>query len=111
MRRRGLAVGEPLAIVMGHDGTGRSLKIRGPEPVAEVERIRGNMLRGRLPSWERVVVMTVQDGSMRAFVLVPGPDENEIGLGPFFVRGRFAVESAAYTGKKAQELWKGTEVG
>lgn len=82
------------------------------EPVAEVQRIKGNCLRGRLPSWQRVVVMTTGEaGSRRAFVLKPGPEENEIRHGPFYVRGRFLIVEKANATKAADRLWDETETG
>ena len=100
----------PLEIVMGHQ-PGASLKIRAAESVSEVQRVRGNILRGRLPSWRRVVVMTTADGgSRRAFVLEPGPQENAIEHGPFSVRGCFVVKAKFNSARGADEAWKGTAV-
>lgn len=97
---------------MGHDGSGRSLKIRASEPVAEIARVGGNVLRGRLPSWQRVVVRTgAQGGSVRAWVLEPGPDEDAIEHAPFRVLGRFRVVASANSSREAERLWKETEVG
>ena len=100
-----------LTAVAGHDGTGNGLKIRGPEPLSEVERLAQSVLRGRIPSWERVVVLTFAPGNSRhAFVLEPGPNENEIRHGTFYVRGRFAVVARANTAIRADRLWRETEV-
>lgn len=100
-----------LAVVAGHDGTGNGLKIRGPEPLGDVERLGQSVVRGRLPSWERVVVLTFAPGnSRRAFVLEPGPHENAIRHGDFSVVGRFRVVARVNAAKAADELWKSAEV-
>lgn len=100
-----------LSVVAGHDGEGNGLKIRGPEPLSEVEHVGRAIVRGRLPSWERVVVLTFAPGnSRRAFVLEPGEHENAIRHGPFSVVGRFRVVEKAKTARKADALWKSTEV-
>lgn len=102
---------QALEIVMGHDGTGWSLKVKTHERIGEVERIAGNVNRGRLRSWGRVAVMTVAPGgSRRAFVLEPGAEENEIKHGSFYVRGRFAIVEKANDAATADELWKSAEV-
>jgi hypothetical protein len=104
-------VGEALEIVIGHDGTGWSLKVKTHERIGEVERVAGNVHRGRLRSWARVVVMTVAPGgSRRAFVLEPGPDENELRHGAFSVRGRFVIVEKANAAKAADRLWDETVV-
>ncbi|MBX3216933.1 MAG: hypothetical protein KF850_33180 [Labilithrix sp.] len=100
-----------LDIVMGHDGEGRSFKIRSPEPLSSVERVKGNVLRGRLPSWRRVVVMAVAPGgARRAWVLEPGLGENAIEHAPFAVRGRFAVVAETSSPRAADRLWRDTAV-
>src|SRR5262249_26690641 len=80
----------PLDILLGQT-KGVSLKVRGPAHVETLERISANVLHGRLEHWKRVVVKTTADGSLRAFVLEPGSDENELAHGPFRVSGRFAI--------------------
>lgn len=111
MLRRGSAVSDALEIVMGHDGAGWSLKVKTHERIGEVEPIAGNVHRGRLRSWARVVVMTVAPGgSRRAFVLEPGPGENEIAHGAFSVRGKFAIVEKANAARAADEIWRSTEV-
>lgn len=100
---------DPLDVVMGHE-KGASLKIKPSLP--EAERIAGNRLRGTLPKWKRVVVMTTGDGgSRRAFVLEPGPEENELTHGPFSVKGRFVVRDTINSSKRAGEVWDEAEVG
>lgn len=104
-------LGGPLDIVMGHGG-GRSLKIRSAAPVGDLERLEGNRLRGRLPKWKRVVVMTTAaGGGRRAFVLEPGPEETELTHSPYAVRGRFVVAEKANSPKAADKLWDEAEVG
>lgn len=100
---------DPLDVVMGHE-KGTSLKIKPSLP--ETERISGNRLRGTLPKWKRVVVMTTGDGgSRRAFVLEPGPEQNEFTHGPFSVKGRFVISERANSASKADEFWKSADVG
>lgn len=100
----------PLEIVMGHEA-GASLKIRAATEIDVVERVEGNRLRGRLTTWRRIVVMTTgEGGSRRAFILSPGPNENELRHGPYSVRGRFDIVEKANAPKMADEVWRSAEV-
>lgn len=100
-----------LDVVAGHDGTGNGLKIRGPEPLCDVERVERAVVRGRLPSWQRVVVLTFSPGnSRRAWVLEPGEHENAIRHGDFYVVGNFRVVAREKAAREADRLWKETEV-
>lgn len=102
--------GGPLEIVMGH-AKDLSLKVRSSEPVEPVERVEGNIVKGALEHWKRVVVMTTGvGGSKRAFVLEPAAEDNEVTFGPFSVRGRFVVAEKANAAKKAEQIWKDGEV-
>jgi hypothetical protein len=96
--------GAELDVVLGHE-KGLGLKIRPSLP--KVERLAGNRMHGRLErGWKRAVVMTTgQGGTRRAFVLEPGPEENEIKHGAFAVRGRFVVAEKGNTPSKADEIW------
>lgn len=101
---------EPLELVLGHT-KGASLKVRGAEDVETIERVSGNIVRGRLNRWKRVIVMTTGDaGKRRAFVLEPGADENEITHGPFKVRGRFTIAEKINSAKRADEVWSAADV-
>ena len=63
-----------------------------------------------LHEWQRVIVQTKgEGGTRRAFVLEPGPTENELAHGPFSVKGRFVINEKANSPKRADEVWK-TEV-
>jgi excisionase family DNA binding protein len=106
---RAALVGGPLEIVMGHTADAR-LKVKAFEPIAPLGRVEGNVVRGRLKTWKRVVVMTVSESGKRAFVLDPGTEDNEITFGPFSVRGRFVVKEKANSAKAAEQVWAAYEV-
>ncbi len=97
----------PLEICMGSE-TGASLNVKAPNPI-EIVSQSGRTHQGSVSRWRRVVVRTTEaGGSKRAFVIVPGAEENEIKHGTFHVRGRFDIVEKSNNPKKADELWKTT---
>jgi len=109
-RGRARELGGPLEIVMGHT-KGASLKVKCNEPIEPMGRLDGNVLRGRLRRWKRVVVMTTgEGGTKRAFVLDRGDADNAIEHGPFSVRGRFVIKEKANSSKSAEQVWAVYEV-
>lgn len=96
-----------LDVSMGNK-SGASFSVRCAQPVAHVER-DGTVLRGRIPQWKRVLVKTTGvGGSVRLWILAPGPEANEIAFGEFYVRGRFAIADHSNNPRKVAELWKRT---
>lgn len=96
-----------LDVCMGNQG-GSSLSVRSANPVSGIQR-DGDILRGRITRWKRVLVRTVGVGGMSCvWVIEPGPDENEIRFGGFFVRGRFAIVDRSNNTRKVAQIWKKT---
>lgn len=94
-----------LDVVMGHE-LGAALRIKSETVLTDVERLGGNVLRGKLVNWAHAMVMTSGVGrSRRAWLLVPGEEEKEIVHGSFSVRGRFEVLEQANAARAAQALW------
>lgn len=92
---------------MGHEG-GASLSVRSANPVAGIQR-DGDVLRGRITKWKRVLVRTIGVGGLsRLWIIEPGPDANEIRFGDFFVRGRFAIADQSNNVRKVEQIWKRT---
>jgi hypothetical protein len=102
-----MAEDNPLEVCMGNHG-GASLSVRSANPVGGIER-DGDVLRGRIGRWSRVLVRTIGvGGSSRVWVIEPGPDQNEIRFGDFFVRGRFAIVDHSKNARKVEQIWKKT---
>lgn len=101
--------GHELDIVLGH-APGQSLRVRAATGVDTVERVEGNIVRGRVAKWERVVVLTTRGQNKRAFVIEPADEDGDITHGPFHVRGRFRVVERANASKKAGELYDASDV-
>jgi hypothetical protein len=88
-----------LEVRMG-SATGASLSVKAKDAI-DVD--------GRISSWKRVVVRTTgEGGKRRAWVLVPGTEENQIAHDEFFVRGRFTIAASSNNPRTADELWKTT---
>jgi hypothetical protein len=47
-------------------------------------------------------------GSTRVWVIAPGPDENEIRFGEFYVKGRFVIADQSNNVRKVEQIWKKT---
>jgi hypothetical protein len=98
----------PLEVRMG-SASGASLSVKSKHPILIDEQI-GKASHGQITSWTRVLVRTTgEGGSKRAWVLVPGPEDNQIAHDEFFVRGRFTIAETTNNPKKADEIWKGTQ--
>lgn len=96
-----------LDVCMGN-AAGASLSVRAAKPVAQLTR-EGEILRGRIPSWTRVLVRTMGvGGSKRVWILEPGAEENEIRFGEFYVRGRFVVTDQSNNPRTVDRIWKKT---
>lgn len=99
--------GNVLDVCMG-TRAGASLSVRAATPVADLTR-EADVLRGRVLRWKRVLVRTTGvGGSKRVWVIEPGPDENEIRFGEFYVRGRFAIADQSNNPRTVDRLWKKT---
>lgn len=102
------AAAAALEVRMG-SATGASLSVKAKHPIDVDEQI-GNVNHGRISSWKRVVVRTTgEGGKKRAWVLVPGADENQITHDEFFVRGRFTIAMSANNPRSADDVWKSTQ--
>lgn len=100
--------GAPLEVRMG-SAAGASLSVRAKHPIKVDEQI-GNVNHGHVSPWRRVVVKTTgEGGKTRAWVLVPGSEDNQIAHDEFFVRGRFTIAMSTNNPRSAIEMWKSTE--
>jgi hypothetical protein len=97
----------PLHVKMG-DSPGTSFHVRSPVPIVE----------GVIPTWKRVVIRTTgkvtfdekpPEKRVRAWVIVPGTEENEIEHRGFYVRGRFDIVEQENNPRLATELWRTTQ--
>lgn len=62
---------------------------------------------GTISPWRRVAVYSaVNDKPGRLMVLEPAEDENELALGPLFVRGKFAIAEKVNNARQAREVWE-----
>jgi hypothetical protein len=86
---------------------GKAMRFRGPGDLQDLERIEGNIVQGRLSSgWARAAVLSGGAGDDRFWELEPGPAENTIRWGPFFVTGRFREVRRENNARRAREAWK-----
>ena len=98
-----VAAAPPLEVRMG------SLSVKAKHPIKVDEQI-GNVNHGQISPWKRVVVRTTgEGGKKRAWVLVPGTEDNQIAHDEFFVRGKFIVHDSTNNPRGADQLWKSTE--
>jgi hypothetical protein len=96
-----------LEVCMGNNA-GATFSVRSANPVADLSREAG-VLRGKISQWKRVLVRsTGVGGSTRVWVIAPGPDENEIRFGEFYVKGRFVIADQSNNVRKVEQIWKKT---
>jgi excisionase family DNA binding protein len=100
--------GEPLKVRIGNvDGYGFRIKALGG--LSREERPAPNVVEAELLRWSRVAIIAGGEGKHRFFVLEPAEDENELAVGTFYVRGKFAIAAKQNNPRKAREAWDAFE--
>ena len=98
------AAGE-LLVRMGHR-SGISLRVKHPGVLRAKARVDGNIVEGKVDTWRRVVVLSRIEDKTRLFILEPGSGDEELEVGPFFVRGPFRIAERENDAERAAEAWK-----
>lgn len=96
--------GEPLQVRIGNTA-GYSFRIKALGGLSKEERPDAHILEAELLRWSRVGIIAGGEGKHRFFVLEPAEDENELAVGTFHVRGKFAIVEKINNPRKAREAW------
>lgn len=95
----------PLEVCMGNvEGT--SFRVRMAGELQDKENAGGHKVTGRITAWHRIGVISGGGGRHRFFEIEPSDEENEIKLGPFYLRGKFRFVRKVNGEEAARDAWK-----
>lgn len=87
---------------------GRSFRFRIHGGQLRETSREGKRIEGEVDAFDRVAIIAVDKAkdTIRYFELEPDEEDNDLGFGPFWVRGRFRVVRKENNPKRATEAWR-----
>lgn len=89
---------------------GLSLRIMSDPPFVPEEQgecwIKGSAIKGTLRNFVKAFAIMGRKQQYRFFVLEPSDEENELALGPLYIRGQFSIVEKINNSRKATERWR-----